>query len=289
VAVTHLVVATGSDQDASMFSSRVVTRWATCVLLLPLACAEQASQPLPAAPPAPSTDTRPCAPQRHAFGAPFEHALGAVTLTPEQAPTVDAIRARMRSRHAAIFEAHDAARRSLASEVRSGHIAPSTPDAGAADERAEQAINDLNLLHATLTPEQRKQWSAALKRHPRPEHGERHGRHDTNAVPRGERLVADLDLTAAQRAAWDRSAPPRDSGHAVGFHDSFHGALEQLATAFEGEVFDARDVLPNAKRGAAFRQRHGHLRARLLELVPLLSVKQRNTLAERIAAGPCRQ
>lgn len=263
--------------------SSVIARLAPCALLIVPACAHEAApEPTPPAS-APPTDERPCPPPTHAHGSRWQRALDAVTPAPDQLPTIGAIRQRVRERHAASVEAHAEARRSLASEVRAGRVAPHEADVATMHERIEQRIGDLNLLHATLTPEQRRQWSAALLEDVAARRRHRSPRHGANARHGADRLVADLNLTAEQRAAWDRTAPsanPAGSGAPL-------VAIEPLASAFEQEVFDARDSLPGPKPTAAFLQRHGHLRTRLAELAPLLTIEQRNTLADRVAAGAC--
>ena len=234
-------------------------------------------------------------------------------LTPAQKSTLEALVGsrepasakgdrKMAGRHPA-FDATRA--KALADSVRTGNVtAMAHPEPSAEDraahvarraEHAAKAAKKLETLHATLTPEQRTKLVAALEakrgtqgRREGDKHAEgaRGGRHGKGG-PLGA-MLADLELTATQQAAWksamEKNRPERPATDAKRGFEAMRAERKAKLESFASESFDATAfVTPKAKRAPELRNAHVNPMA---TLVKILEPAQREKLAQRIEQGP---
>jgi Spy/CpxP family protein refolding chaperone len=204
-------------------------------------------------------------------------------------------------------EAHGKA---LAAAVRAGKIDTATlakADVAPAMESEHKTalVNALNVLHKTLTKEQRVALVAAVQSH-KGKHGPMNG-----DAPKGEHegmkhhkggeghafgpmhMLKDLDLTADQQTAIEKElqankpAKPteaeRDAMKAQ--HEAFKKELDARLQTFANDDFDANAyVAPIAN---APKMHHGdRFVTDLAAIVPLLTPAQREKLATKLEKGP---
>lgn len=248
-------------------------------------------------------------------------ALHELELTDTQKATIQAELDALRDAAPARPE-HDAARTALAAAVRSGQIdeaalqrlAPTPPAPDTA--RIAKAIG---VLHATLTPSQRKDLVAAMQAH-----GKRRGpagdqaadvddeADDDEAAPpeRGDHargpgklgrgpggplmhMLHGLDLSETQRAQvkdalakLEPSEADRDAMKAS--HDAMRARMTERLAAFANDSFDANAFVapPEGAPAHGPEKMFGHMVKALAAVVPVLNETQRAELAKHIEEGP---
>lgn len=202
----------------------------------------------------------------------------------------------------AAFDAHRAA---LAAAIRSGKIDEASIPMPAPPARdTSRVAKALQVLHDTLTAEQRKQLvdTASAKDADRP--FGRMGKHDGRGFggkrgmggemggPLGH-AIRDLDLTDAQREkvseAMKALRPAEGAREAMkAQHEAFAAARKARLQTFASDAFDAAAFAAPPKDAPGFGKEMGPGRMVkvLAAVVPILTDTQREALAKSIEAGP---
>jgi Spy/CpxP family protein refolding chaperone len=212
-------------------------------------------------------------------------AAATLNLRADQQATVDAARAHLQTATAPVREARAKLAAEIAQEVQAGQIdhakiQPLADQVAAAVDATKPAVQEtVQKLHDTLDASQRTALVASLRERSSQRAG--HGEMRDHM----QQVAEELGLTDAQRASIREQVKQTFAARADTAREErgqMKTRMETLATAFQGEVFDAKALDVGVNGAAGAKRLMGFHGAFLDAAVPVLTPAQREILATKI-------